>query len=95
MSLEELPAIPVRHYRARGPENLLTLLPEHARPLIGRMLALDPEERPQLNEILAYEWIVRLGSLDFPRTMPFGHSLNTKGKNDDAIALVAGFLNIS
>jgi serine/threonine protein kinase len=95
MSVEELPAIRACHRGARGPENLLTLLPEYIRPLIGRMLELDPEKRPQLNEILAYEWIVRLGSWDIPKTMPSGgHTSNTKGKNDDAIDLVAGILNI-
>ena len=42
----------------RGPLGLLRLLPREARPLIGRMLDLNPRRRPQVEELRRDPWVL-------------------------------------
>lgn len=41
----------------KGPTRLLRLLPRESRPIIGRMLELDPKKRATLDEIWQDPWI--------------------------------------
>lgn len=41
----------------KGPIRLLRLLPRESRPIIGRMLELDPRKRATMEDILADPWV--------------------------------------
>ena len=40
-----------------GPYSLFRLLPHGCRPIISRMLSINPKERPALTEIMADPWV--------------------------------------
>ncbi|KIW29136.1 uncharacterized protein PV07_04972 [Cladophialophora immunda] len=56
-SIGDLPDLPIDSKSMRGPANVLELLPRHVRPMLGRMLDLDPASRPTVDELVSQGWI--------------------------------------
>lgn len=54
---EAAPAAPSSRKTVHGPYRLMRLLPHALRQIINRMLALDPEQRATLGEIMADPWV--------------------------------------
>ena len=66
-----------------GPYSLLRLLPHGCRPIISRMMAIDPNERPTMKEIMADPWVQ---SIDNCTVDPLTHTtIRAKGHHHTVV----------
>ncbi|KAL9113266.1 MAG: hypothetical protein Q9227_002601 [Pyrenula ochraceoflavens] len=77
---DELPKLPKG---GRGPRTLLRFLPRETRKLIGRMLSLEPGERPSIDEVLREGWVRGIRACGWEQQGSLKGFLKAKREDED------------
>lgn len=78
------------HKQIHGPYRLMRLLPHAARPIIHKMLQIDPRKRASLEDILQDEWIKEIKSCTLERVARSADNIGVNFEEDEDDMLVKG-----
>lgn len=79
-----------QHKQIHGPYRLMRLLPHASRPIIFKMLQVDPRRRATLEEILQDEWIKEIQCCTMKRITKSVDNIGANFDEDDEEVLVKG-----
>ncbi|KAK6200496.1 Hygromycin resistance kinase [Scheffersomyces amazonensis] len=77
------------HKQIHGPYRLMRLLPHASRPIIHRMLQIDPKRRATLEEIMNDEWIKEIQCCTLKRVIKSSDNIGNIADDEDDV-LVKG-----
>ncbi|KAI5953166.1 HRK1 [Candida jiufengensis] len=78
------------HKQIHGPYRLMRLLPHASRPIINKMLQIDPRKRASLEEIMNDEWIKEIQCCTLKRITRSADNIGANFDEDDEEILVKG-----
>ncbi|ODV70244.1 Pkinase-domain-containing protein, partial [Hyphopichia burtonii NRRL Y-1933] len=78
------------HKQIHGPYRLMRLLPHASRPIISRMLQVDPKKRASLEEILQDEWIRDIQCCTLKKVPRSSDNIGANFEEDEDDILVKG-----
>lgn len=78
------------HKQIHGPYRLMRLLPHAARPIIHKMLQIDPRKRASLEDILQDEWIKEIKCCTLERVARSADNIGANFDEDEDDVLVKG-----
>lgn len=78
------------HKQIHGPYRLMRLLPHASRPIISRMLQIDPRKRASLEEILLDEWIRDIKCCTLNKITRSSDNIGANFEEDEEDILVRG-----
>ncbi|KAI5959477.1 HRK1 [Candida pseudojiufengensis] len=78
------------HKQIHGPYRLMRLLPHASRPIINKMLQIDPKKRASLDEIMNDEWIKDIQCCTLKRITRSIDNIGANFDEDDEEILVKG-----
>ncbi|KAG5418123.1 HRK1 [Candida metapsilosis] len=81
---------PASHKQIHGPYRLMRLLPHASRPIMARMLHVDPKQRATLEEIMNDEWIKDIQCCTMKRETRSTDNIGANFDEDDEEILVKG-----
>ncbi|CUM66454.1 uncharacterized protein PRCAT00004118001 [Priceomyces carsonii] len=87
---EQQPAKKSSHKQIHGPYRLMRLLPHASRPIIHKMLQIDPKKRATLKEIFEDEWIKDIKCCTMKSTARSEDNIGSNFDEDEDEVLVKG-----
>ncbi|KAK6455835.1 Hygromycin resistance kinase [Scheffersomyces xylosifermentans] len=78
------------HKQIHGPYRLMRLLPHASRPIVHRMLQVDPKKRATLEEIMQDEWIKEINCCTLKRVTRSADNVGLNFDEDEDDVLVKG-----
>jgi serine/threonine protein kinase len=75
------------HKQIHGPYRLMRLLPHASRPIIHKMLQVDPTKRATFEEIMADPWIKEIKCCTVEQKLTSGKAIDSNDFDDDEIVI--------